>query len=261
VLDSLILNNHRTDAVSMNRMPTFLIFKASKEVSRIKGADAKQLSEAIKKLAAEADSTSSSSSGGFDSGSSHWLGADIPKGYTDVTDQVDVRGLDLLNADPGQGNARALFEASKPEGKEKDWVESDTDEQLMLYVPFQSTVKIHSLHITSHAASAAEDDTAEVARPSKLRLYTNRISNLGFDEAGDVQATQEIEIKETQWDAKTKTAKVDLRFVKFQNISSMVVFVEAVEGTGEKCRIDRLRVVGEKGEKRDGKIEKIDHEH
>jgi hypothetical protein len=245
-------------------MPTFLIFKASKEVSRIQGANAKQLSEAIKKLAAEADSTSSSSSGGFDSGSSHWLGADIPRGYTDVTDQVDVRGLDLLNADPAQGSARVLFEASKPGAtKEKDWVESDTDEQLMLYVPFQSTVKIHSVHITSHAASVSEDDTAEVARPSKLRLYVNRISNLGFDEAGDVQATQEIEIKESQWDAKTKTVKVDLRYVKYQSVSSLVVFVEAVEGSGEKCRIDRLRVVGEQGSQsdRNAKIEKIDHDH
>jgi len=74
---------------------------------------------------------------------------------------------------------------------------------------------------------------------------------LGFDEAGDVQATQEVEIKAGEWDKKTNTAKVELRFVKFQNVSSLVVFVEKVEGDGEKCRIDRVRVVGESGEKRD----------
>lgn len=109
-------------------MPTFLIFKHTKEVSRIQGANPTALSDAVKKLAAEADS--SSSTGGFGDGSSsssYWLGAEIPKGYSDVTAQVDVRGLDLLNADPAQGNAGVLFSEAKPaEGKEKDWVESDT---------------------------------------------------------------------------------------------------------------------------------------
>ena len=252
-------------------MPTFLIFKQTKEVSRIQGANPKLLSEAVKKLAAEADSSSSSSSSsttagfGDASSSSHWLGP-VPKGYSDVTDQVDIRGLDLLNADPAAGSARVLFESSEPGKKTqeagRDYVESDTDEQLMLYIPFQSTIKIHSLQITSHAASADDDDSAEVARPARLRLYTNRISNLGFDEAGDVQATQVVEIKPGDWDAKTRTARVELRFVKFQNCSSVVLFVEGVEGTAEKCRIDRVRIVGETGEKREmGKLEKVGEEH
>ena len=42
----------------------------------------------------------------------------------------------------------------------------------------------------------------------------------------------------------------------------MVLFVEGVEGSGEKCRIDRVRIVGETGEKRDmGKLEKVGEEH
>jgi len=234
-------------------MPTFLIFKNTKEVTRIQGADARALSTAIKNLATEAESSSSSiGTFGTPGGPSTWLGATPPKGYADITSEVDVRGLDLLNADSSLGNARILFDSSEPgKKKEKDWVESDTDEQLMLYIPFQSTVKIRSLQLTSFAPSSAEDETAEIARPSRLRLFTNRFSNLGFDEAGDVQATQEVEIKVGEWDKKTRTAKVELRFVKFQNVSSLVVFVEAVEGAGEKCRIDRVRVVGESGEKRD----------
>ena len=54
----------------------------------------------------------------------------------DVTDVVDVRGLDLLNADSDFGTVRTLFETSAPsalsKGKgaaegTKDWVESDVD--------------------------------------------------------------------------------------------------------------------------------------
>lgn len=72
-----------------------------------------------------------------------------------------------------------------------------------------------------------------------------------------MQATQDVTLEEKDWDPKTNTAKIELRFVKFQNVSSLVVFVAESEGDNEKVRIDRIRVIGETGEKRDGKIEKI----
>ncbi len=243
-------------------MPTFIVFKQGREVTRIRGADPSKLSDAVKKLAAEADSTSSSSGFGEASGSSsaYWLGSSIPRGYSDVTDQVDVKDLDLLNVDTEFGGARTLFDAARPsqigKGKEqaessdakKDWVESDTDEQLMLYVPFQSTVKIHSLHLTSFADASSSEDAP--MRPKTIKLFTNRTSVLGFEEADDLAPTQAVELKSSDWDTKTGTAKVELRFVKFQNVSSLVVFVVDGEGSGEKVRLDRLRIIGESGEKR-----------
>jgi hypothetical protein len=141
--------------------------------------------------------------------------------------------------------------------EKKTWVESDTDEQLMLYVPFQSTLKIHSLHITS--LPPASDDSEAPARPTKIKIYTNRAQILGFDDAEDVIATQEITLRESDWDSNTGTAKIELRFVKFQNVSSLVIFVvENDVEDSEKTRLDRIRVIGETGEKRDpGKLEKV----
>jgi hypothetical protein len=136
-----------------------------------------------------------------------------------------------------------------------DYVESDTDEQLMLYVPFQSTLKIHSLHLTSLPTDTSDDESS--SRPKKLKIFTNRPRILPFDEAEDTQAAQEVNLTEKDWDAKTGTAKVELRIVKFQNVSSIVIFVVESEGDNEKVRIDRIRVIGETGEKRDAKIEKI----
>ncbi|EOD50546.1 thioredoxin [Neofusicoccum parvum] len=257
-------------------MPTFMIFKNTREVSRIRGANAAQLSEAVKKLAAEAES-GGSSSGGFGEASSSsgaaWLGASLPRGYGDVTDQIDVRGLDLLNADTEEaGDARTLFALGKPsapdgaKGKAKaggapDWVESDTDEQLMLYVPFQSTLKLHTIHLTSFPPQPSEDNDEVPMRPRTVKLFTNRAHNLGFEEAEDIPATQEITIKPEDWDASTGTAKLELRFVKFQNITSLVMFVVDGEGDGEKVRLDRIRIIGESGEKREmGKLEKIGDE-
>ena len=139
----------------------------------------------------------------------------------------------------------------------KDWVESDVDNQLMLYVPFTSTLKVHTVQITSCVSGDDDDDEAPV-RPKTIHIWTNRQHNLGFEEAEDIPATQTIELKPSDWDEQTATAKLELRFVKFQNVYSLVLFVADGEGDSEKTRIDRIRFIGESGEKREiGKLEKI----
>src|SRR4051794_29388364 len=124
-------------------------------------------------------------------------------------------------------NCGLICHAAK-DASNKDWVKSDTDEQLMLFIPFQSTLKVHSLHLTSLPASADEDDVT--LRPKTLKVYKNRAQILGFDEADESIATQDIELSSRDWDPKTGTAKVELRFVNFQNVTSLVIFV--VDGDG-----------------------------
>ena len=239
-----------------------MIFKNSKAVETVQGADARKLSQIVKKLAAEADSDGTEGGFGEASGAT-WLGSSLPRGYKDVTDQIDLKGLDLMNADTEFGTVRDLFAAGQPssldtKGKEaakKDWIESDTDEQLMLFVPFQSTLKVHTIHITS--LPPADDDDAPM-RPKTIQLYSNRAHTLGFDEAEGIPATQTIELRQQDWDEKTGTAKIELRFVKFQNVTSLVLFIVDGAGEGERTSIDRIRLVGETGEKREmGKLEKV----
>ncbi|EXJ65377.1 hypothetical protein A1O7_01718 [Cladophialophora yegresii CBS 114405] len=214
-------------------MPTFMVFRNARRVEFIEGADPRRLSNVVKDLANEVNKMDTGEVSGSLSGGT-WLGAELPRGYVDVTSQIDVLG---------QAEATS------------DWVESDTDEQLMVYLPFQCTLKIHSLHLTSLPTDT--DDEEQPSRPKVIKIYTNRPRILGFDEADDTQAAQEVTLSEKDWDPKTGTAKVELRIVKFQNVSSIVLFVVESEGDNEKVRIDRIRVIGETGEKRDGKIEKI----
>jgi hypothetical protein len=254
----------------VSALPTILLFENGKESQRMTGSDVRGLVKITERFSQITESAGSSV------GTSVVSGVPLPRGYSDVTSEIDVKGLDLMNADGNLGSVRTLFRETKPSGKasgsdggkgkgkateesELDWVESDTDAQLMLFVPFQSTVKLHSLQITSYADRAEDEDDDEVpARPRRIELYTNRPHTLGFEEAEDIPATQVIELKPEDWNPETRTAVVETRFVKFQNITSVVVFVVDAESDAEKTRIDRIRVIGGSGEKREmGKLQKV----
>ncbi|KAI1491893.1 PITH domain-containing protein [Biscogniauxia mediterranea] len=261
---------------AVTHLPTFIVFRDGAIIEKVKGADPHKLQAVVEKLSSDienAGGSSSSSSNNNDnnggsggSGGIAWRGADLPRGYVDISDNIDIRGLELLNAD-SDFSVRTLFSKSKPtaldKGKsikeEKDWVESDTDEQLLLFTPFNSAVKLHTLQITSLPPTETEDEDVPM-RPKTIKLFTNRPHNLGFDEAEDIDPTQTIEIGEDDWNA-NGTANIGLRFVRFQNISSLVIFVVDGDGDSEKVRIDRVRLIGESGEKREmGKLEKIGDE-
>lgn len=258
-----------------DRMPTFIVFERGRPVSTVRGANPQQLSQAVQKLASEASKPDEGgASADSISGGVGWLGAPVPRGYSDITDQYDPKGLELLNRDSEHAGPRTLLEPGKPSalgakgkenaGKTPDWVESDTDEQLMLYVPFQSTVKVHSLQITSLPGDEQDEDEDEdekPMRPKTIQLYVNRSHVLGFDEADDIPAVQTVTIQPGDWDKTTGTAKVELRFVKFQSVTSLVMFFVDGDGDGEKLRVDRIRILGEAGDKREmGKLEKIGDE-
>ncbi|KAI0485989.1 thioredoxin [Xylaria cf. heliscus] len=249
-------------------LPTFILFRDGSVVGKVKGVNPQELRALIEKLTTDIESGGEGSSSSSGSGGLAWRGADLPRGYTDISAVVDVRGLELLNADT-DFSVRTLFNKSKPSsldkspntGDEKDWIESDTDEQLLLFMPFNSASKLHTLQITSLPPAENDDDEEEAPmRPKTIKLFTNRPHNLGFDEADDIDPTQTIEIGESDWNS-NGTANLPLRFVRFQNITSLVIFVVDGDGDGDKVRLDRVRLIGESGEKREmGKLEKIGDE-
>jgi hypothetical protein len=106
---------------------------------------------------------------------------------------------------------------------------------------------------------ASEDDAP--MRPKTIRLYSNRHNILGFEEADDIEPTQTITISKEDWDS-TGTATINTRFVKFQSVSSLVMYFTDGDGDDDKVRVDRIRLIGEAGAKREmGKLEKVGDEH
>ncbi|KXJ91507.1 PITH domain-domain-containing protein [Microdochium bolleyi] len=255
-------------------LPTFILFRNGSVVEQVRGSNPQQLQAVVQQLASDIENVGQSGNGASGSGSGGlaWRGAELPRGYTDLTDVVNTPGLDWSNVDESLFNKKTLYNREKPsalgQGKgtasdTKDWIESDTDEQIMLYVPFNATVKLHTLQITSLPPTEAEDDEDEddlPVRPKTIKIFTNRPHILDFSEAEDTQATQEIELSEKDWN-KDGTANIGLRFVRFQNITSVVIFVVDGDGDSDKVRLDRIRLIGETGEKREmGKLEKIGDE-
>ncbi|KAJ3527180.1 hypothetical protein NM208_g10830 [Fusarium decemcellulare] len=243
-----------SQAYSVSALPTFLVFREGKVIEKVQGADPRKLQSVIQNLAAEVESLNEGAASGSGSGSgADWKGAEIPRGYSDITDQIEVRDLELLNADEDAGSVRVLFDSSKPsalnngKGTSKDFVQSGADDQLLLYIPFQSTL----------TSVPPQDDEDAPMRPANINLYINRPHNLDFSEADDTEPTQAIEISPEDWNAEG-TVNLGLRFVKFQKTSSLVVYVQQGEGDGETVRLDRVKLIGEAGTKREmGKLQKV----
>lgn len=145
-------------AYAVTAMPTFIMFRHGQVAHKVQGADPMKLQSLVQKISQESQNAGSESSAGpSGSGSGNsalgWRGAALPRGYTDVTDQIEIPRTELLNFDEEYGSVRVLLDTTKPGalsgGKktEKDWVVSDTDEQLLLFTPFMSMLKLHTLQV------------------------------------------------------------------------------------------------------------------
>ncbi|DAZ93579.1 TPA: hypothetical protein N0F65_009927 [Lagenidium giganteum] len=148
------------------------------------------------------------------------------RAFKDLSDAIDRSGCYCLNENPKFPYTNLFI------GDATLQLKSDADEQLIVHIEFQDAVKIHSLNIVAPAGEAA---------PRVLKLFANR-SNLGFSDVGDIEPTQTIELKESDLDP---NHDIELRFVKFQRVKSITVFVEENGGADETI-ISSLKLFGER---------------
>lgn len=122
------------------------------------------------------------------------------------------------------------------------------------------SVTNHISHLVQITSLLPTSDDEVPMRPKTIRLYLNHPHILGFEEADDIEPTQIITISKGDWDS-TGTATINTRFVKFQNVSTLVLYFVDGDGDGDKVRVDRIRIIGEAGAKREmGTLEKIGDE-
>jgi PITH domain len=116
----------------------------------------------------------------------------------------------------------------------ESFVESNCDEQLIITVGFQSTVKLIGFHIVApdkgsfppflpHPSPplSLHDFTSSPhcvdSAPTKIKVFANQ-NNAGFDDLERLAPIQEFTVDHAQL-----ANPLQLKFVKFQNVSSFTV--------------------------------------
>ncbi|EPZ31525.1 PITH domain-containing protein, partial [Rozella allomycis CSF55] len=72
------------------------------------------------------------------------------------------------------------------------------------------------------------------------KLYGYEILTMGFDEVDSIEPTQTIQL-----DEKDIGKVVPLRFVKFQNVHTVVIFIEDNQAGDDETIIENIQIIGQ----------------
>ncbi|ESN92629.1 hypothetical protein HELRODRAFT_185138 [Helobdella robusta] len=189
-------------------MPTFVFIRNSVKLDQMKGADPRTLEEKIIKYYSE-------DGDGDDTG---------VKGQMDLMVFLDPNGCECLN----ESDDHKLEGAFKLDDR---YLESDCDEQLLISVAFNQTVKIHSLKMFGPPDNG----------PKLVKIFINQPKTLSFDAAEGMEPVQMLTL--TEDDIKAGSV-IPLKFVKFQNVSNITLFVQTNQKDKDTTRIDYLSFIG-----------------
>ncbi|KAJ2763574.1 hypothetical protein IWQ57_005528, partial [Coemansia nantahalensis] len=76
--------------------------------------------------------------------------------------------------------------------------------------------------------------------PKTIRIFANR-TDIGFDDAESTPATQEIEMTEAMYES---GGVVNLRYVRFQNVDSLSIFVADNLAGDDVTAISQIAFIG-----------------
>lgn len=167
---------------------------------------------------------------GGDPGPLHEL---IKKFATDLTPSVPspVAGQIDLSAFFNKASAECLNEKDTHTLLQmvdgRNVLESDCDEQLIINIPFNVPVKIHSIEIKGKNGHA----------PKNVKVFANIISTLDFDRAESSEPTQALDFSQNTLQS--------LRFVKFQNVNNIQLFIANNTGDDDVTIVESIRFYGQ----------------
>ncbi|ESQ49602.1 hypothetical protein EUTSA_v10021632mg [Eutrema salsugineum] len=166
----------------------------------------------------------------------------IPKGQVDLLDFIDWSGVECLN----QSSSHSLPNALKQGYREDEGLnlESDADEQLLIYIPFNQVIKLHSF-----AIKGPEEDG-----PKTVKFFSNK-EHMCFSNVNDFPPSDTAELTEEN----LKGKPVVLKYVKFQNVRSLTIFIEDNQSGSELTKVQKIALYGSTVETTDMKgLKKIE---
>ncbi|KAG8363778.1 hypothetical protein BUALT_Bualt19G0057700 [Buddleja alternifolia] len=151
----------------------------------------------------------------------------LRRSQVDLLDFVDWSGVECLN----QSGSHSLPNALKQGYREDEGLnlESDADEQLLIYIPFNQVIKLHSVVI----------EGPEEEGPKTVKLFANR-EHMGFSNVNDFPPSDTAVLSEDN----LKGKPVIVKYVKFQNVRSLTIFIEDNQCGSEITKVQKIILYG-----------------
>lgn len=194
-------------AQGVSAMPTFIFYRNKTKVDRLQGADPTGLESKIQQYY----------------GSEEGEDSEGIAGHMDLAPFITKSQCECLNETDEHPLAHALTSGG-------GYLQSDCDEQLIISIAFNQAVKIHSLKIKAPADKG----------PKNIRLFINQPRTLDFDLADSYTSIQDLVL--TPEDLEGNPA--NLRYVKFQSVQNLQLFIKDNQSGGEITQIDHLAIIG-----------------
>lgn len=259
---------------NITSVPTFVFLETGKEVDRIQGANPQALITKLQEFNTKANGQKRRGNGTASedlitqNSSLKDIKPLIPKNFEILNATIDYSGYEVLNCLPLYKDSKTKHVVSL-DNTEKSAVISDSDSQLLFYIPFLNISKIYSIlvkvkstktykEVDESALDVDSDDSDEIQPPNLIKVWCNTQSILSFDEASADTSAPHIEKVSTNDEEQWLNTK--FKFVRFQNVQNLTIFVDG-EDEDYHTVIEKIVIVGVNGEsKEQGKINQIDDE-
>ncbi|CAG9110074.1 hypothetical protein JYU34_010861 [Plutella xylostella] len=195
-------------AQGISAMPTFIFYRNRTRIDRLQGADTASLESKVRQYY-----------GSDESGDDENLVA----GHMDLGTFIVKNECECLNEADDHPLAHALTAAG-------GYLQSDCDEQLIINITFNQVVKLHSLKIKGPADKG----------PKHVKLFINQPRTIDFDQASSYVSVQDLDVLPTELEGNP----IPLKFVKFQAVQNIQLFIKDNQSNGEVTQIDHLAFFG-----------------
>ncbi|EEH46159.2 uncharacterized protein PADG_02309 [Paracoccidioides brasiliensis Pb18] len=160
-----------------------------------------------------------------------------PALQSNLYQQIDFDHIITFNEAESESGAAIVRKTWAQRLDDKPELESDVDEQLLMYIPFTGQTKLHSLLLYSPPIPSA---------PRTLKLFRNR-HDLDFSTAADLTPTQTLSVPQTLTGPDSDVLEIPLNRAQFNNTTSITLFFEDNWSQGEE-EVTRVSYVGFKGQ-------------
>ncbi|XP_014369537.1 thioredoxin-like protein 1 [Papilio machaon] len=195
-------------AQGISAMPTFIFYKNRTRIDRLQGADPGSLEAKVRQYYGTDEAADEDSA---------------VAGHMDLVTFITKSECECLNESDDHPLAHALNNGN-------GYLASDCDEQLIINITFNQVVKLHSLKIKAPADKG----------PKTLKLFINQPRTLDFDQAAGNMSVQELELTPSDLEGNP----VPLKFVKFQNVQNIQIFIKDNQSGGEVTLVNHLAFYG-----------------